>query len=91
MSQPIMVSGTAPPPDVATQSRWQVTLPDQLSWSIQTDRLTPTIRLYLDNIRRTPGPFTDEDFNTSEEAVSVMERLKVLLVYANAVMQTKNN
>lgn len=40
-----------------------------------------TIRLYLDNIRRTPGPFTDEDFDTSEEAASNIERMKVLSVH----------
>ncbi|EDO00100.1 hypothetical protein SS1G_02960 [Sclerotinia sclerotiorum 1980 UF-70] len=33
---------------------------------------------YLDNIRRTPGPFTDEDFNGSEEATAFLDGLKIL-------------
>lgn len=35
-------------------------------------------RAYLDSVRRRPGPFTDKDFDTSDEAVSRIERMKLL-------------
>lgn len=43
-----------------------------------------TSRAYLDNIRRNPGPFTAEDFDTSEEAVTAIERMNILLVNLNS-------
>jgi hypothetical protein len=39
-----------------------------------------TLRTYLDNIRKHPGPFTDEDFDTSDEATSALERMSILSV-----------
>ncbi|RDL34735.1 Activating enzyme of the ubiquitin-like protein [Venustampulla echinocandica] len=40
---------------------------------------------YLDNVRRHPGPFTGETFNSSEEAVSLMDNLKVLVIGAGGL------
>lgn len=37
-------------------------------------------RVYLDNVLRNPGPFTAEDFETSEEAITNIERMRVLSV-----------
>ncbi|PBP26913.1 putative NEDD8-activating enzyme E1 catalytic subunit [Diplocarpon rosae] len=56
MSQPLMVSGTIPPPLAYSIPRW----------------------LYLNNFLRYAGPFTSEDFETTDEAASYIERVTVL-------------
>jgi hypothetical protein len=38
-------------------------------------------RAYLDNVRRNKGPFTDEEgFDASIEAISAMEKMRILFV-----------
>lgn len=34
--------------------------------------------LYLDHVRRSAGPFVTEEFNGSPEAISLVEKMKVL-------------
>jgi len=46
-----------------------------LDGSSLVDRYT---RQYLKNILRTPGAYTGEDFDTSEDAATNFERMKVL-------------
>ncbi|TQS35531.1 hypothetical protein Golomagni_04047 [Golovinomyces magnicellulatus] len=36
---------------------------------------------YLDNILRNPGPFTDDDFDTSDDALDRIERMKILVMF----------
>ncbi|PBP27292.1 putative NEDD8-activating enzyme E1 catalytic subunit [Diplocarpon rosae] len=55
MSQPLMVSGTIPPPLAYSIPRW----------------------LYLNNFLRHAGPFTSEDFETTDEAATYIERVTV--------------
>ncbi|KAH8814989.1 hypothetical protein F5884DRAFT_770715 [Xylogone sp. PMI_703] len=40
---------------------------------------------YLDNIRCHAGPFTAEDFDTSEEAVTAIERMNILVIGAGGL------
>ncbi|RKF62376.1 NEDD8-activating enzyme E1 catalytic subunit [Erysiphe neolycopersici] len=47
---------------VASQSRWQFSL---------------YFETYLENILRNPGPFTDEDFDTGDDPLSRIERMKI--------------
>jgi hypothetical protein len=37
-------------------------------------------RTYLDQIRRTPGPFTSEEFDISEDGMAALEQMSVLFV-----------
>jgi hypothetical protein len=74
MSQPVMVSGTTNSGPVA-DSRWYYHLLQALLGHVLTQ-----YRVYLDNIRRNPGPFVTEEFNPSDEGVSIIERMKILLV-----------
>ncbi|KAK0118833.1 hypothetical protein ONS96_011916 [Cadophora gregata f. sp. sojae] len=41
--------------------------------------------LYLDNFLRHAGPFSDEDFETSEEAASNIERMNILVIGAGGL------
>lgn len=61
----------------------------------KADSHFPRFRLYLDNFLRHAGPFSDEDFETSEEAASNIGRMNILSVwqpearqiYANILLQ----
>jgi hypothetical protein len=49
-------------------------------------------RIYLDNVRQKKGPFTDEEsFDASGEAVSAMEKMKLLLVNSTLRMSLFSN
>ncbi|TVY32666.1 NEDD8-activating enzyme E1 catalytic subunit [Lachnellula subtilissima] len=53
--------------------------PVMVAGTIPVPALEPDSRwTYLDNVRRNTGPYTSEEFDTSDEAVSTMDRLKVL-------------
>jgi hypothetical protein len=74
MSQAVMVSGATDHVPV-TNSRWYY----HLLQAVLGHALSQ-YRVYLDNIRRNPGPFVTEEFNPTHEGVSVIERMKILLV-----------
>jgi ubiquitin-activating enzyme E1 C len=40
---------------------------------------------YLDHIRKSAGPYTDEDYNTSDEAISMLEEISVLVIGAGGL------
>ncbi|KAI1006549.1 NEDD8-activating enzyme E1 catalytic subunit [Podosphaera aphanis] len=40
---------------------------------------------YLDNVRRNAGPFTDDSFDTSDEAASRLESMKILVIGAGGL------
>ncbi|KAF7932062.1 uncharacterized protein EAE97_009083 [Botrytis byssoidea] len=40
---------------------------------------------YLDNIRRTPGPFTDEEFDGSEACTALLDHMKILVIGAGGL------
>ncbi|KAH8602556.1 hypothetical protein B0O99DRAFT_679550 [Bisporella sp. PMI_857] len=40
---------------------------------------------YLDNIRKSRGPFTDPDYDTSDEAISVLDTMKILVIGAGGL------
>ncbi|KAI0017288.1 hypothetical protein F4780DRAFT_756194 [Xylariomycetidae sp. FL0641] len=40
---------------------------------------------YLDQIRRTPGPFNDEDYDVSDEALAALDAAKILVIGAGGL------
>jgi ubiquitin-activating enzyme E1 C len=40
---------------------------------------------YLDQVRKTAGPYTDEDYNTSDEAISMLGEMSVLVIGAGGL------
>lgn len=74
MSQPMLVTSTAP--GSGSDPRWYSSIQLMLVKLMLTLRL----RVYLDNVRRNPGPFTGDEFNPTEEGLSTLGRMKILLV-----------
>jgi len=55
--------------------------PLMVSGTIPAPESNPRSRwLYLDNFLRHAGPFSDEDFETSEEAATNIERMNILVM-----------
>ena len=48
--------------------------------SLQAHEAHKSSRTYLDQIRRTPGPFTEEDYDTSDENLARLASMSVLYV-----------
>merc|ERR1712093_138417 len=60
--------------------------PLMVSGTIPAPESNPRSRwLYLDNFLRHAGPFSDEDFETSEEAATNIERMNILVIGAGGL------